>query len=142
MTRTKIQGLSLGLGLALLTMGQPVLAAPIPLQATDAGQALMGDPEHGKQIFLRCMACHTTDDGVNKIGPSLHGIIGRTAGTVANFAYSPANKKSGIVWSEQEIYDYLKNPQAKVPGTKMAFPGLPKGQDRADVIAYLEQNTK
>ena len=78
---------------------------------------------------------------MNHIGPSLHGVVGRTAGTVPGFNYSVANKKSGIVWTEQKIYDYLKAPQAMVPGTKMTFPGLPASQDRADVVAYLKQNS-
>jgi cytochrome c len=108
---------------------------------TDAGKKLSGDPVHGKQIFNRCMVCHSIEAGVNHIGPSLHGVVGRPAGTIAGFNYSAANKKSGIVWTEQKIYDYLKNPQAMVPGTKMSFPGLPGSQDRADVISYLKQNS-
>jgi cytochrome c len=117
------------------------VAAPMPLDVVDSGKKLSGDPDHGKSIFNRCTVCHTIQAGVNHIGPSLHGVVGRKAGTEANFTYSAANKKSGIVWTEQKIYDYLKNPQAMVPGTKMTFPGLPKPQDRADVIAYLKQNS-
>jgi cytochrome c len=119
-----------------------VMAAPTPLDVVDAGKKMAGDPANGKQIFNRCMVCHSIDAGVNHIGPSLHGVVNRPAGTVPNFSYSAANRKSGIVWSQQKIYDYLKNPQAMVPGTKMTFPGLPRGQDRADVIAYLLQNSK
>jgi cytochrome c len=88
------------------------------------------------------MVCHSIDAGVNHIGPSLHGVVNRKAGTIPNFMYSAANKKSGIVWSQQKIFDYLKNPQAMVPGTKMTFAGLRKPQDRADVIAYLTENSK
>lgn len=117
-------------------------AAPIPLDVTDGGQKLMGDPVHGKQIFNQCMVCHSIDVGVNHIGPSLHGVVNRKAGTIPNFMYSAANKNSGIVWTQQKIFDYLKNPQAMVPGTKMTFAGLRKAQDRADVIAYLTQNSK
>jgi cytochrome c len=108
----------------------------------DSGVEMTGDPDHGKALFGQCMVCHSIKEGENKIGPSLHGIIGRPAGSIANYAYSAANKKSGITWTPQEIFVYLKNPQAKVPGTKMTFPGFPKPQDRADVIAYLEQNAK
>jgi cytochrome c len=68
-------------------------------------------------------------------------VVGRHSGTVPGFSYSVANKNSGIVWTEQKIYDYLKNPQAMVPGTKMTFPGLPPSQDRADVVSYLKQNS-
>lgn len=118
------------------------LAAPMPLEVMDSGKKLMGDPAHGKTIFNRCMVCHSIDLGVNHIGPSLHNVVGRPAGSVANFSYSGANKKSGITWTQQKIFDYLKNPQAMVPGTKMTFPGLPKAQDRADVVAYLKQNSK
>jgi cytochrome c len=116
-------------------------AAPMPLDVMDGGKKLSGDPAHGKQIFSRCMVCHSINAGENHIGPSLHGVVNRHSGIVPKFNYSNANKKSGIVWSEQKIFDYLKNPQAMVPGTKMTFPGLPKPQDRADVIAYLKQNS-
>lgn len=119
----------------------PCAASPMPLDVTDGGKKLAGDPVHGKVVFNRCMVCHTIQPGVNHIGPSLHGVVGRPAGSVAGFNYSTANKKSGIVWTEQKIYDYLKNPQAMVPGTKMMFPGLPSSQDRADVVSYLKQNS-
>jgi cytochrome c len=125
----------------LFTGVQTALAAPMALDVTDGGKKMMGDPVKGRQIFNRCMVCHSIDAGVNHIGPSLHGVVGRPAGTVPKFSYSAANKKSGITWSEQKIYDYLKNPQAMVPGTKMTFPGLPKAQDRADVVSFLKQNS-
>jgi cytochrome c len=118
-----------------------VAAAPMALDVTDGGKKMIGDPVHGQVIFNRCMVCHTIQAGVNHIGPSLHGVVGRTAGSIPGFNYSNANKKSGIVWTEQKIYDYLKDPQAMVPGTKMSFPGLPKAQDRADVVSYLKQNS-
>ncbi|MGZ5925457.1 MAG: c-type cytochrome [Rhizomicrobium sp.] len=136
---------SLGLfgAIALLLAGAPgALAAPMALDVMDGGKKMAGDPAHGKAIFNRCMVCHSIDAGVNHIGPSLHGVVGRKAGSVPNFMYSGANKKSGIVWTEQKIYDYLKNPQMMVPGTKMTFPGLPKPQDRADVVSYLKTNSK
>jgi cytochrome c len=126
---------------ALLT-GSVALAAPVTLDVTDAGKALTGDADHGKVIFNRCGACHSIKAGENRVGPSLNGVIGRTAGTAPNYTYSTANKTSGIVWSEQKIFDYLLKPAAMVPGTKMAFPGLPAAQDRADVIAYLKESAK
>lgn len=101
-----------------------------------------GDATAGKRVFVRCLACHAVVDGQNRVGPSLYGIVGRPAGSIANFAYSPANKNSGIVWTEDVMFAYLKNPQAYIPGTKMVFPGLPGGQDRADVIAYLKSVPK
>jgi cytochrome c len=139
--------LSYGGGIAamLLAIACPTIAMadPVPLEVTDdSGQTLSGDPTKGEAIFHRCMVCHSIKAGENKIGPSLHGVIGRTAGTVEGFNYSDANKKSGIVWTQQKIFIYLKNPQATVPGTKMSFPGLPKPEDRADVIAYLTEAGK
>jgi len=128
---------------ALALLAAPAaMAAPVTLEATDGGKALTGDPDHGKAVFNKCMACHSIKAGENRVGPSLNGVIGRTAGTVAGFAYSPANKGSGIVWTQQKIFDYLAKPNAMVPGTKMVFPGLPAAQDRADVIAFLKENAK
>jgi cytochrome c len=78
------------------------------------------------------------EPGVNRVGPSLHGIIGRTAGSVPGFNYSAANKGSGVTWTEEVLFEYLENPREFMPGTRMAFVGLKKPQDRADVIAYLK----
>lgn len=100
--------------------------------------SLTGDAVHGKQIFMQCQACHSIEAGKNMIGPSLAGVVGRPAGSIAGFAYSNANKTSGITWSAEKLFQYLEKPQRVVPGTKMTFPGLPKAQDRADVIAYLK----
>jgi len=107
-----------------------------------AGAAVSGDPVSGKAVFTQCETCHSKDPGVNKVGPSLHGIIGRHSGMIPNFHYSDANKGSGIVWTEQELYAYLENPQKVVPGTFMTFTGVKDPQKRADVIAYLQENTK
>jgi len=103
--------------------------------------ALEGDAAKGKRVFVKCMACHAVQEGQNKVGPSLHGIVGREAGTVEGFNYSDANKNSGIVWNEPVLFEYLENPQEYIPGTKMIFPGLPSEQDRADVIAYLKEQS-
>ncbi|AHE55327.1 c-type cytochrome [Sphingomonas sanxanigenens] len=97
-----------------------------------------GDAAKGKTAFLTCQTCHSPDAGVNKIGPSLHSIVGRAAGTIAGFNYTPANKNSGITWTPEKLFQYLEAPQRVVPGTKMAFAGFPDPQKRADVIAYLE----
>jgi cytochrome c len=121
----------------------PAAAAGIALDVKDKnGVQLTGDVAAGERVFRQCMTCHVTTAGVNKVGPSLHGIIGRTAGTVPGFRYSEANKSSGITWTEQELYVYLENPKAKIPGTIMAFVGLRDSKQRADVIAYLKENTK
>lgn len=100
--------------------------------------SLTGDATHGKQVFMQCKTCHAVEAGKNMIGPSLAGIVGRAAGSVAGYSYSTANKNSGITWSEDKLFQYLEKPARVVPGTKMAFGGLAKAQDRADVIAYLK----
>lgn len=97
-----------------------------------------GDAAAGEKVFMQCASCHVVEPGVNRVGPSLAGIIGRVAGTVEGFNYSDANKNSGITWTPEKMFQYLENPQRVVPGTKMAFAGLKNGQDRADVIAYIK----
>jgi len=102
-----------------------------------------GDPQHGKRLFLYCAACHNLHAGEpDKVGPNLHGVIGSAAGSRGTYAYSAALKGSGITWTPDKLDAWIKQPTALVPGTKMAFAGLPKDQDRADVLAYLEQETK
>jgi cytochrome c len=118
-------------------------AGMIPLQIKNAaGAPVSGDPASGKAVFVQCQTCHSKDPGVNKVGPSLHGIIGRHSGMIPGFNYSAANKGSGLVWTEQELYTYLENPQKTVPGTYMTYTGVKDPQKRADVIAYLQENTK
>ncbi|MDP3551216.1 MAG: cytochrome c family protein [Novosphingobium sp.] len=128
-------------------------AAPAPAAATSAAAptadstdtldgttlaSLTPDVAHGKTIFAQCKACHAVEAGKNMVGPSLAGIVGRAAGSVAGFSYSNANKNSGITWTPEKMFQYLEKPARVVPGTKMAFAGLSKAQDRADVIAYLK----
>ena len=106
--------------------------------ATDAANAQ--DAALGEKVFLKCKICHQIGEGAkNAVGPVLNGIVGRKAGTYANYSYSDANKNSGITWDEATLKEYLKNPRAKVPGTKMIFPGLTKDDDIDNVIAYLKQ---
>ena len=127
-------------GLAVMLAG-PVTAQTIPLGIKGAGgAAVSGDTARGQTVFKKCVQCHSPVKGKNGPGPSLHGIVGRPAGSVANFRYSEANKKSGITWTEQEMFVYLENPKKRIPKTIMAFAGLPKAQDRADLIAYLKVN--
>lgn len=101
-----------------------------------------GDPAKGQRIFAQCQTCHSIAAGENRIGPSLNGIIGRPAGSVEGFAYSAANKGSGLTWTEQQLWTYLENPQRTIRGTIMAFAGIKDPQQRADVIAYLKENAK
>lgn len=103
--------------------------------------SLTGDATKGKRVFTQCLSCHVVQEGVNRVGPSLYGIVGREAGSVDGFKYSDANANSGIVWTEAALFAYLENPRAFVPGTIMAFPGLKKPQDRADIIAYLKSES-
>lgn len=119
---------------------------PIALVSCAAVVALLscpavaeGDPAKGQRIFAQCMACHTVEAGKNKVGPSLAGLFSRKAGTVQGFKYSDAMLQSGIVWGENTLSKYLENPKTFIPGNKMAFPGLKKGEDREDVIAYLKR---
>jgi cytochrome c len=99
---------------------------------------LTGDAGAGETVFAQCRTCHLVEEGRNGVGPSLYGIVGREAGTIEGFNYSEANASSGITWTPEVLYDYLKAPREYMPGTRMAFPGLKDPQDRADVIAYLD----
>ena len=116
---------------AILVFMAVLFLAPKPGEAAD--------PAAGQVIFNRCKICHSLEPGKNIVGPSLHGVFGRTAGTGDNFAYSEAMKSSGIVWDDSALEKYLHNPGAVVPGTKMAFPGLKDDAQIADLLAYLHQ---
>ena len=99
-----------------------------------------GDVAKGEKLFKsRAAQCHTANKGgPNGVGPNLYGLVGRKSGTVEGFTYSKANSESGIVWSREILDEYLENPKKYMPGTKMAFAGLKKASDRADIIAYME----
>jgi cytochrome c len=115
-------------------------------EAADTGTttetASVAPVSNGEKVFAKCMACHSLEAGKNLIGPSLHGIVGRKAASLEGFMYSDAMKASGIIWTEDQLSEYLTQPQKKVPGTRMSFPGLPTEQDRTDVIAYLKDKAK
>jgi len=100
-----------------------------------------GDAAAGEKVFIKCKACHENEQGVNKIGPTLKGIVGRKTASVEGYAYSDGMKAkgdAGQVWDEATLAAYLPDPKAYVPGTKMAFAGLKNPQEVADVIAYLK----
>jgi cytochrome c len=98
------------------------------------------DPAAGEKVFAKCKLCHQIGEGAkNAVGPELNGAVGRKAGSAPGYNYSTANKDSGITWDEAALKQYLKNPRAMVPGTKMTFAGLSKEKDIDNVIAYLKQ---
>jgi cytochrome c len=100
-----------------------------------------GDAAAGEKVFNQCKACHENEKGVNKVGPTLKGIVGRKAASVPDYKYSAAmmaKGAGGLVWTEENLTAYLPNPKTYVPGTKMAFAGLKKPEDVANVIAYLK----
>jgi cytochrome c2 len=96
-----------------------------------------GDPVRGEARFQECAACHKLEAGANEVGPSLHGIFTRKAGEIADFRYSPAMKRSGIVWTPETLEKFIADPQAMVPGNRMPYAGMAGASDRADLIAYL-----
>lgn len=106
-----------------------------------AGSALAaGDPAAGEKVFNKCKACHQVGETAkNAVAPALNGLGGRKAGAVEGYNYSDALKGSGITWDEASFKEFVKNPKAKVAGTKMVFPGLPSEKDQDDVWAYLGQ---
>ncbi|WIW96650.1 cytochrome c family protein [Altererythrobacter rubellus] len=97
-----------------------------------------GEAAAGEKTFMQCASCHVVEPGVNRVGPSLAGIVGRAAGSIDGYNYTEANANSGITWTPEKMFQYLEDPRRVIPGTKMAFAGLKDGQDRANVIAYLQ----
>ncbi|MFZ4806361.1 MAG: c-type cytochrome [Hyphomicrobiaceae bacterium] len=98
------------------------------------------DPAAGEDVFKKCRACHQVGETAkNAVGPKLNGIIGRTAGSVDGFNYSPANKGSGVTWTEDTFKKYIVDPKAFMPGNKMAFAGVKDDKDVADLLAFLKQ---
>jgi cytochrome c len=101
-----------------------------------------GDAARGEKRFADCVACHSTENGVNNIGPSLSGLFNRKAGEVADFRYSPALKRSGITWTTTTLDTFLADPQKMVPANRMPYAGMPDAAERADLIAYLQKAAK
>jgi cytochrome c len=98
-----------------------------------------GDPAAGEAVYSRCLGCHALE--YNRTGPKHCGLIGRHAGSVAGYEYSPAMKSSKLVWNEKTLDRFLADPPGTVPGTTMTYAGVPQAKDRADLIAYLEQQS-
>ena len=101
-----------------------------------------GDVARGEARFQDCAACHKLEAGANNVGPSLHDIFTRKAGTLEDFRYSPAMKRSGIVWTPEALDKFIADPQAMVPANRMPYAGMANPSDRADLIAYLQKMTK
>jgi cytochrome c len=115
-----------------------ILVAVLAMTAT--GGARAQDAAAGEKVFAVCKACHQIGETAkNAVGPVLNGVIGRPAGTYPGFNYSDANKNSGLTWDEATFRDYIKDPKAKIPGTKMIYPGLKDEQKTGDLLAYLKQ---
>ena len=116
------------------------LIVAVVLIAVSSVSGMAQDAQKGKTVFNVCLVCHAIGPGAqNKIGPELNGLDGRNAGTAPNFDYSDANKNSGIVWNEETFEDYIRNPAAKIPDTKMTFAGVKNEQQVKDLWAYINQ---
>jgi cytochrome c len=127
----------------------PALASPAPTPEAIAAKIATlpapynaGSYDVGKKLFANCRSCHSIDKGGrNGVGPNLHGLFGRKAGTVEGFAYSDAVKNSSIIWDGPQLENWLANPQTFLKGNRMSFAGLRKPEDRRDLIAYLKVET-
>jgi len=110
---------------------------------TAASGALAQDAAAGKTSFNKCLACHAIGEGAkNKVGPVLNGLDGRKSGTVEGYSYSDANKNSGITWGKDVFLEYIKDPKAKIPGTKMVFAGIKNEKEAGDLWAYVSSFDK
>jgi cytochrome c len=121
---------------ALALAAAVIILSTVSVCAVTAPEKPAGDPAHGKTVYQVCMGCHSLDE--EDVGPRHRGVVGRVAGTVPGYAYSPALKDSHIVWDRDTLDRWLSNPQGLVPGTKMFF-SMSSAGDRADVIAYLAE---
>ena len=104
-----------------------------------ATTAFAADATRGEQLFVDCAACHTLEQGVHNVGPSLKGLFQRKAGAFDDFRYSPAMKRANITWTPEELDKFLADPQGVVPANRMPYAGMTNAADRADLIAYLQK---
>jgi cytochrome c len=125
-------------------MKKTTLSALVVIASTAVtSAALAQDVAAGKTSFNKCLACHAIGEGAkNKVGPELNGLDGRKAGTAPGYNYSDANKNSGITWNEAEFKEYIKDPKAKIPGTKMTFAGIKNEKEVNDLWAFISQYDK
>jgi cytochrome c len=118
-------------------------ALAVIASSATAPAALAQDAAAGKTSFNKCLACHAVGEGAkNKVGPVLNGLDGRKSGTVEGYSYTEANKSSGITWNKDQFLEYIRDPKAKIPGTKMIFAGIKKENEAADLWAFLAQYDK
>jgi cytochrome c len=122
------------------------MPVPIALLLTlliAVGPASAADLAAGAKTFVKCRICHTVAAGApSAVGPNLHGLFGRKAGSLPGFSYSAAMKSSGVIWDDATLAQYLRDPKGFIPGARMAFPGIKDQNELADLIAYLKQVTK
>lgn len=125
-------------------MKKLTLSALVALTSmTAASGAWAQDAAAGKSSFNKCLACHAIGEGAkNKVGPELNGLDGRKSGTVDGYSYSAANKDSGITWGKDVFLEYIKEPKAKIPGTKMVFAGIKNEKEANDLWAFISQYDK
>ncbi|WP_375258635.1 c-type cytochrome [Citreimonas sp.] len=123
------------------TLAAATLLVTMPVLAFAESHAMQGDPAAGEAVFRKCMACHAVGEGAqNKVGPMLNGVVGREIAALEDFNYSDALialREEGKSWTPEELAAFLEKPRDYATGTKMAFPGLRKEEERNDVIAYL-----
>ena len=122
-------------------MKKLIFGALTILTVTAAAPAAMAqDAAAGKTSFNKCLACHAIGEGAkNKVGPELNGLDGRHSGSAPDYNYSDANKNSGITWNKDQFLEYIKDPKAKIPGTKMVFAGIKNEKEANDLWAYISQ---
>ncbi|WP_338634172.1 cytochrome c family protein [Afipia carboxidovorans] len=121
-------------------MREIMFATVLALASAGISQAQAQDAAAGEKVFAACKACHQIGETAkNGVGPELNGLIGRKAGSVAGYNYSAANKNSGLTWDEATFREYIKDPKAKVPGTKMIYAGLKDQKKTDDLVAFLKQ---
>jgi cytochrome c2 len=123
------------------TLAAPLICA-LALSFTANLAHAQGDPARGEKKFEDCAACHSLTAGENGVGPSLAGVVGRKAATLDDYRYSPALKRSNIVWSPQTLETFIGDPQKAVPANRMPYAGMTNAGERADLIAYLQKMSK
>jgi cytochrome c len=129
-----------GLFLTVSACGKPANDAAVPTES-GTGPAATVAANAAPASFAQCAVCHQVKPGASGLGPNLHAVVGRKAGTLAGFTYSPAMKASALVWDEATLDRYIEKPQAAVPGTRMAYPGQSDKAKRAEIIAWLKSNS-